>query len=82
MSQAPCIVWFRRDLRLDDNPAFVTALERGGPIVPVYLYAPDEEGEWAPGGASRWWLHHALRSLQDALGDRNLPLRLAWLGRT
>jgi deoxyribodipyrimidine photo-lyase len=74
MSQAPCIVWFRRDLRLDDNPAFVAALERGGPVLPVYLYAPEEEGEWAPGGASRWWLHHALESLEAALDARNLPL--------
>ena len=74
MSQAPCIVWFRRDLRLDDNPAFVAALERGGPVLPVYLYAPGEEGDWAPGGASRWWLHHALISLQDALSERGLPL--------
>jgi deoxyribodipyrimidine photo-lyase len=74
MSQAPCIVWFRRDLRLDDNPALVAALERGGPVLPVYLHAPAEEGEWPPGGASRWWLHHALESLAAALDERNLPL--------
>lgn len=73
MSQAPCIVWFRRDLRLDDNPAFAAALERGGPVLPVYLHAPEEEGIWAPGGASRWWLHHALESLDSALGARGLP---------
>ena len=74
MPPAPCIVWFRRDLRLDDNPAFVAALERGGPILPVYLHAPGEEGAWAPGGASRWWLHHALKSLEAALAERKLPL--------
>lgn len=76
MNPTATIVWFRRDLRLQDNPALAAALERGAPIVPVYLFAPEEEGEWAPGGASRWWLHHALESLQAGLGERGLPLVL------
>ena len=59
MNAAPTIIWFRRDLRVQDNPALAAALEQGAPELPVYVYAPDEEGDWAPGGASRWWLHHA-----------------------
>ncbi len=74
MAVSPCIVWFRRDLRVDDNTALARALARGGPVLPVYLHAPDEEGDWAPGGASRWWLHHALESLAAALQDLGLPL--------
>lgn len=76
MPQAPTIVWFRRDLRLQDNPALSAALERGAPVLPVYIFAPQEEGPWAPGGASRWWLHHALASLAAALEARGLPLLL------
>lgn len=76
MTAPSTIVWFRRDLRVQDNPALAAALDRGGPIVPVYIYAPDEEGDWAPGGASRWWLHHALESLADALAERGLALTL------
>ncbi|MEM7625419.1 MAG: deoxyribodipyrimidine photo-lyase [Planctomycetota bacterium] len=67
MHQAATIVWFRKDLRLDDNPALLTAVERGGPVVPVYIWAPNEEGDWPPGGASRWWLHHSLRVLAESL---------------
>ena len=63
------IVWFRQDLRLADNPALAAAIERGGKIVPVYLWAPDEEASWAPGGASRWWLHHALKDLDQQLRE-------------
>jgi len=51
------LVWFRTDLRIADNPALQAAMRRGGPIIPLYIWAPEEEGEWAPGQASRWWLH-------------------------
>jgi len=67
MSISPSIVWFRQDLRLADNRALQAALARGGPIVPVYLHAPDEESPWQAGAASRWWLHHSLLALQDRL---------------
>ncbi len=76
MTQSTCIVWFRRDLRVDDNPALAKALCHCGPVLPVYIFAPDEEGDWAPGGASRWWLHHALSSLGEALEALGLPLVL------
>ena len=61
------IVWFRQDLRLADNPALCAALREGTPVIPVYVFSPDEEGAWAPGAASRWWLHHSLAALGDAL---------------
>jgi deoxyribodipyrimidine photo-lyase len=62
------IVWFRQDLRVADNPALAAALEHGGDVIPVYLHAPQEEGDWPPGAASRWWLHHSLASLGKELG--------------
>lgn len=61
------IVWFRLDLRLADNPALAAAAKRG-PVLPVYIWAPEEEGAWPPGAASRWWLHHSLKSLAADLG--------------
>ncbi|MBK1710038.1 cryptochrome/photolyase family protein [Marichromatium gracile] len=72
------IVWFRRDLRLDDNPALEAALRSGARILPVYIHAPDEEAPWAPGAASRWWLHHSLEALDAAL--RACGARL-WIGQ-
>ena len=61
------LLWFRLDLRLADNPALTAARARGGPIIPVFIHAPEEEGGWPPGGASRWWLHQSLLSLTNAL---------------
>ena len=73
MQPSPVIVWFRRDLRLADNPALTAAVVRGL-IVPVFIWAPDEEAPWPPGAASRWWLHHALRALDAAFRARGVPL--------
>ena len=61
------IVWFRRDLRLRDNPALQAAIDAGHTLLPVYIHAPEEEGAWAPGAASNAWLHHSLRALDEAL---------------
>jgi deoxyribodipyrimidine photo-lyase len=68
------LLWFRQDLRVSDNPALLAAIEIGAPVVPVFIFAPGEEGMWAPGGASRWWLHHSLERLSEDL--RRLGSRL------
>ena len=65
------ILWFRQDLRLVDNPALVWAAARGK-VLPAYIH--DEAAPWAPGGASYWWLHHALTDLQQALQQLGLNL--------
>ena len=56
-----------RDLRLDDNPALMAALRAGREVVPLFIWAPDEEGVFTPGLCSRWWLHKSLRALSAKL---------------
>ena len=74
----PVIVWFRLDLRLADNPALRAAVKAAGQdgIIPVYIWAPDEEAPFAPGAASRVWLHDSLRALSTALDARGSRLIL------
>ncbi len=72
----PTLVWLRRDLRLTDQPALHAARERGGPVIPVFIHAPEEEAPWQPGAASRWWLHHSLQALDDDLRARGSRLTL------
>ena len=74
MSAPAALVWFRLDLRLADHLPLAAALARGGPVVPVFVWAPDEEAPWAPGAASRWWLHHSLEALDAALQRRGSRL--------
>ncbi len=71
------IVWFRRDLRLADNAALDRARKAHDRIVPVFVWDPAAEGDWAPGAASRWWLHHALCHLDRRLGQRDSRLIIA-----
>jgi deoxyribodipyrimidine photo-lyase len=70
------IVWFRRDLRLADNPALQAAVADAKRVVPVYIHAPEEEAPWQPGAASNWWLHHSLQALAADLGAHGAPLVL------
>lgn len=70
------LVWLRRDLRLADQPALHAAVERGQPVIPVYIHAPEEEAPWQPGSASNWWLHHSLEHLASALAGRGSRLTL------
>ncbi len=70
------LLWFSRDLRLADNPALRAAVARGEAIVPVYILDDADAGSWAPGGASRWWLHGALDALAQSLEARGAALVL------
>lgn len=65
--QRSTIVWFRLDLRLHDHPALQAALRTALPVVPVFIWSPDEQKPFAPGAASRWWLHHSLTRLDESL---------------
>ncbi len=68
------LVWLRRDLRVTDNPALYMAAARGGPVIPVYVWAPEDEGDWSPGSAAKWWLERSLAAFDCSL--RNLDSRL------
>jgi len=72
----PTLVWFRHDLRVQDNPALHFAVAQGGPIVPVFVLDDAGEWGWVTGAASRWWLHHSLAALDDSLRERGSRLVL------
>jgi len=74
-SSSPSILWLRQDLRLSDHPALVAAAGEG-PVVPVYVLDDDRPGEYAIGGAQRWWLHHSLAALADAYREKGVELIL------
>jgi deoxyribodipyrimidine photo-lyase len=61
------ILWFRRDLRLSDNPALDYVSKLGRTIIPIYIL--DEVNDQI-GAASRWWLHHSLDSLNKNLATK------------
>ena len=67
------IIWFRRDLRLSDQAALLAAVESGEAVIPVFILDDETPKHRRMGGASRWWLHHSLTSLDadlQKLGSR------------
>ena len=73
MTASTTVLWYRQDLRVSDHDALLDACDRG-PVVPVFVWNPDTEGAWAPGGASRWWLDRSLRALEAELVRRGSRL--------
>lgn len=74
-SNSKTIVWFRRDLRIEDNPALAAAA-RNGSIFPVFIWCPKEEGQFYPGRVSRWWLKQSLIHLKQSLKSLGAELVL------
>jgi deoxyribodipyrimidine photo-lyase len=72
----PVIYWFRRDLRLSDLPGLAAAASLGHPVLPVFILDDQTPGQWAYGSASRWWLHHSLAALADAIQQQGGELLL------
>jgi len=80
MQRERCIVWFRRDLRLDDNPAFIEAAKQGLEVYPCFVWAEDEDRAqgWPCGGATKVWLEmnlHALNAKLEEFGSRLITMR-------
>ena len=65
------VMWFRRDLRLADNPALIAAAEDGD-VLPLFVLDP---ALWGPAGPSRRaHLAASLRSLDASLRQRRSGL--------
>lgn len=69
------IVWFRKDLRIADNPALRHAAESGRPVIPLYIL-DETPGVRPMGGASLWWLDKSLKSLAVSLESLGAKLIL------
>ena len=61
------IMWFRQDLRLEDNPALIAASKHKN-VLAVYILDEEHVPNFKMGQASRWWLHRSLENLGKKLG--------------
>jgi deoxyribodipyrimidine photo-lyase len=64
MTAQPLILWFRRDLRLDDHPMLAAAIATGRPLIPVFILDPETE---ALGAAPKWRLGLGIAAFAEAL---------------
>lgn len=68
------ILWFKRDLRVEDNAALAAAAESGAPVIPLYIVEPEM---WAAEDASaRQWrfICECLEGLDASLTRLGSPL--------
>jgi deoxyribodipyrimidine photo-lyase len=68
MNSIKSLHWFRQDLRLSDNPALYHA-SKNSQVFPIYILDNENSGEFAMGSASRFWLHHSLKTLKENLNN-------------
>jgi deoxyribodipyrimidine photo-lyase len=67
-SGAPAVLWFRRDLRLGDNPALLAATEGDRPVAALFTL---DDTLLRPAGAARTaFLLRSVRALEQALVER------------
>ena len=73
------IVWFRRDLRLDDHPSLAEAAGAADRLLPVYAFDPREFGEREYGGPRSFAYEktggHRARFLRESVADLRERLR-------
>jgi len=63
----PLILWFRRDLRLDDNPMLAAAAATGRPLIAVFI----ADGSVTDiGAAARWRYGEAVEAFTRRLAER------------
>ncbi len=65
------LFWFRNDLRQQDNPGLFAAGEQGN-VLPIYIWDTEQNQHDERGAASKWWLHHSLKTLKES----GVPLRI------
>ena len=71
---ATALCWFRRDLRLDDNPALAAALAQAQGVVPVAVLDPTQLAATHAGEKPLAFFLAGLRALDEALRARGSSL--------
>ena len=69
--QKVAINWFRKDLRLHDNPSLDHLSKLSIPIINIFIWDEEENTEKPLGGATKVWLYHSLLDLNKQLENSN-----------
>lgn len=69
----PALLWFRRDLRLADHAALLTAADRAPRVLALFVLDPALLGPAGP--VRRTLLYRCLHALDESLGGRLLVVR-------
>ena len=70
------IIWFRRDLRINDNRALYAACENGGEVNAVYMVTPQQWQQHNESAAKLAFWHACLQKLEADLATLGIGLRV------
>lgn len=76
LTKRPCLVWFKRDLRVADHAPLQAACASGHPVRAVYLFEPSLVASPDYGPGYHAFLKESLRSLDEALRQRGIGLEI------
>ena len=68
------LVWFRTDLRLDDNPALLDAIEKCDEVSGIYIYSENQWNDHNESNVKLNFLIKNLEILEKSLLNLNIPL--------
>lgn len=69
------LVWFRNDLRVDDNPALSLSMsDNRSPVTGIYLYYPEQLQHYGIGSNYHHLILTELKNLHSRLHQLNIPL--------
>ena len=68
------IIWFRNDLRIDDNPAMRAACDNSTEVHAIFLYSKNQLEKHNEANVKLDFLIQNLKSLSDRLNGLNIPL--------
>ena len=66
------VIWFRQDLRLDDNYALNEICKACDYVLPIYIFDKNNK----IGSASKWWLEKSLYNLKKSLESKESKIIL------
>ena len=75
MHNKKAIIWFRQDLRINDNPCLNFALDQNFEVIPIYILDSLTPKEYQVGSAQKVWLSDSLKKLNISL-DKKLNIYL------
>ena len=70
------LVWFRNDLRMDDNPALREACKSSEEVHAIYIYSQNQNKEHNEANCKINFFIENLKDLSKSLSKVNIPLTI------
>ena len=70
------LVWFRNDLRMDDNPALREACKSSEEVHAIYIYSQNQNKEHNEANCKIDFFIENLKDLEESLSKVNIPLTI------